>query len=68
VSFGVNGTDHVLVLTGLSSTLFPASTIPVTFTFANAGSVTVDVPVQITASASPTGVVVTDTIVSSPGI
>jgi copper(I)-binding protein len=68
MAFGINGTDRVLVLTGLTGTLFPAGTIPVTFTFAKAGSVTVDVPVQITASVSPTGVVVSDTMPSSPGI
>jgi len=68
VPFGINGTDKVLVLSGLTDTLFPAALIPVTFTFQSAGSVTVQVPVQLTSSATPTGEVVSDTASTTPGI
>jgi copper(I)-binding protein len=61
VSFGINGTDQVIALTGLTSALYPAAAIQITFTFATAGSVTVTVPVQLTASTSPTGLVISDT-------
>jgi copper(I)-binding protein len=67
-AFGINGTDRALVLTGLTEQLFPATLVPVTFTFAGAGSITVQVPVQLTSSPNPTGVVVSDTVSSSPGI
>lgn len=47
LALSVNGADPVLLIR-LSKALFPGTTVPVTFTFANAGSVTLDVPVQIT--------------------
>lgn len=40
--------SRVLLLTGVKSTLYPGSVIEVTFTFARAGSATVEVPVQVT--------------------
>jgi copper(I)-binding protein len=48
VSFGQHDTDKVIVLSGISKPLFPGTTIAVTFTFQNAGSVTLQVPVQLT--------------------
>lgn len=47
VGFGVPNTTRVLSLTGLTDTLFTAQTVQITFTFANAGSTTVFVPVQL---------------------
>jgi copper(I)-binding protein len=54
---GVGGSaqfsPRTLVLRNLSSSeapLFPGTTLPVTFRFANAGSTTLSVPVQLTAS------------------
>ncbi|GAB2470776.1 hypothetical protein GCM10027265_19780 [Jatrophihabitans fulvus] len=46
-SFGVPDSNSDLLLTGTTRTLYPGSTIKVTFTFAKAGTVTVSVPVQI---------------------
>jgi copper(I)-binding protein len=54
-SFGINSSDKVLVLTGLTKSLSGGMTVPITFTFANAGSVTAPVPVQLTnATNAPT--------------
>jgi copper(I)-binding protein len=55
LSLSVTGTDRVLVLR-LTKTLFPASSLQVTFTFAKAGSVTLTVPTQISSNASPPGI------------
>jgi copper(I)-binding protein len=57
LSFGVTGNDAVLVL-HLSKKLFPAATVPITFTFANAGAVTLTVPVQISQHASAPGITI----------
>lgn len=42
--------DQALVLTGLKTTLYPASVAKVTLTFARAGKVSLQVPVQLTAT------------------
>jgi periplasmic copper chaperone A len=49
-SFGVPDSKAVLQLTQIKSDLHPGSAVPLTFTFANAGSVTVRVPVQLSSS------------------
>lgn len=54
---GLSDTDKVLVLTGLSATLFPGTTLAITFRFANAGSITLQVPVALTTGASTTMIV-----------
>lgn len=59
VSFGVGAAKSVLVLNSLTNQLFPATVVSVTFQFQNAGSITVQVPVQLTASESPGGQTVT---------
>jgi hypothetical protein len=49
ISFGIPGTStNAVLLTDLSTTLYPATSIQVTFTFAKAGSVTMWLPVQLT--------------------
>ncbi len=48
---GLTPTDDVLVLTGLSATLFPGTTLAITFRFATAGTITLQVPVMLTTSA-----------------
>lgn len=53
-SFGISDTDKVLVITGLLKQLFPANQITITFTFQNAGAVTLTVPVRLsTPTSSP---------------
>nr|MDP9092835.1 hypothetical protein [Actinomycetota bacterium] len=47
-SFGINPTDPVLLLLGLTQTLFPANEVTMTFDFRSAGAVTFRVPVQLT--------------------
>jgi copper(I)-binding protein len=59
VSFGVGAAKTVLILNSLTNQLFPATVVSVTFQFQNAGSITVQVPVQLTASESPGGQTVT---------
>jgi copper(I)-binding protein len=54
-AFGVVAADPVLVV-HLTRTLFPGPSVPITFTFANAGSVTLPVPVQITPYTGPAGI------------
>lgn len=49
-SFGVPETKSVLLLLKTIGKLYPGSSIDVTFTFARAGSVTVTVPIQLSAS------------------
>jgi copper(I)-binding protein len=51
LSLSINATDPVLLLR-LNKVLFPGTTISVTFTFTNNGSVTLDVPVQVTENTS----------------
>jgi copper(I)-binding protein len=46
-SFGVPDAPGVLRITGLKQTLYPGTAIPMTFTFQRAGSVTTEVPVQL---------------------
>jgi copper(I)-binding protein len=48
---GVSPTNAQIMLTGLDSALYPAMSIPITFTFANAGSVTVIVSVHLSTGA-----------------
>jgi copper(I)-binding protein len=50
VGFSVPTTPRVLVLSNLTSTLYTAQSVKITFTFANAGSVTIAVPVQLSSS------------------
>lgn len=59
VSFGVGAGPNVLVLDGLTAQLFPAAVVAITFQFQNAGSVTVQVPVQLTQGTGSPGQVVT---------
>ncbi len=47
VAIGYTSTEAAIVLKGLTGQLWPAQAINITFQFANAGSVTVDVPVQL---------------------
>jgi hypothetical protein len=47
---GLLDSEPVIQLMGLVSPLYPAMSIPITFTFANAGSVTVQVSVHLTTS------------------
>ena len=49
-SFGVPDSKRALQLTQIKSDLHPGTVVPLTFTFANAGSVTVRVPVQLSSS------------------
>jgi copper(I)-binding protein len=50
VAFSVPNTSRVLLLSNLTSTLYTATSVKITFTFANAGSVTIAVPVQLSGS------------------
>lgn len=56
VSWGTPEATGALLLLQATKQLHPASTVPVTFTFANAGSVTVATPVSLS-SAPPTAVI-----------
>lgn len=48
VAFSTPDSDRVLLLQGLTKMLYPAQEVAITFTFQNAGSVTLDVPVALT--------------------
>jgi copper(I)-binding protein len=48
VTLGLTGTDKAFVIAGLMTSLYPATQIPITFTFQNAGTITIVVPVQLT--------------------
>jgi hypothetical protein len=50
VSWGVPEATGVLALFGFSDDVFPGTTIPMTFDFAQAGSVTLQVPIALSAS------------------
>lgn len=52
ISFGISsdGSSRELVLKGLSTKLFPGMSVKVTFSFAQAGDATLDVPVQLSTS------------------
>lgn len=50
VSYGVPDARAVLTVTGIKHTLYPGEAVPIRFTFAKAGSVTVMAPVQLTSS------------------
>jgi copper(I)-binding protein len=52
VSWGVPEATGVLLLVGLKRVLYPGTTVSMTFSFADAGTVTVAVPVEL--SANPT--------------
>jgi hypothetical protein len=47
VSYSVPETRSILTLRGLKTRVFPGTTIPLTFTFARAGAVTVATPIQL---------------------
>jgi copper(I)-binding protein len=47
LSLSVTGSNPVLLIR-LSKAQFPGTTVPITFTFANSGSITLQVPIQIT--------------------
>jgi copper(I)-binding protein len=49
VPIGFAATDKAIVLTGLTAQLYPAQSIPITFQFASAGSVTFKVAVHLAA-------------------
>lgn len=66
VSFGVGSGPTVLVLNSLTAQLFPAAAVSITFQFQNAGSVTVQVPVQLTQSQNQSGQIVTAGLSSEP--
>ncbi len=53
VSWGVPETDAVLLLLHATKRIYPGTTVPVTFTFANAGSITVAVPVGLSSNPQP---------------
>jgi copper(I)-binding protein len=53
VAFGINPSDKVIALSGLTAPLFGGTSVRITFTFAKAGTTTLTVPVQITESPSP---------------
>jgi len=48
VGFGTPTSTGAILIEGLTATVYPAQTITITFTFKTAGSVTLQVPVQIT--------------------
>ncbi len=52
VGFGVPSSSKVLLLTGLTEVLHTAQAVKITFRFANAGSVTIFVPVQLASAAA----------------
>lgn len=47
---GTPAGTRVLVVTGVKAALYPGSSIPLTFTFAKAGTMTVQVPVHLSSS------------------
>lgn len=47
VSYGVPESDAVLLLLHATKRIYPGTTVPITFTFADAGSITVAVPVGL---------------------
>ena len=49
-SFGVPDSKKVLLLARSKTVLYPGTTVSLTFTFSNAGSVTVEVPIQLSNS------------------
>lgn len=59
IAFGIGAGGPGLALHGLTAQLFPAAIVNVTFTFQNAGPVTVEVPVQLTTGQNETAQVVT---------
>jgi copper(I)-binding protein len=54
-SFGTPEATSVMLLLNLTKDLHTGSSYPITFTFANAGTVTVAVPVALTAPGSVPG-------------
>ncbi len=57
LSIGIARSDAILNLV-LNRSLFPGPSVPITFDFANAGSVTIPVPVQLTEHTGSVGIVV----------
>ena len=60
---GDTGSSKVIQLSGLTSALFPATTIRLTFTFAKAGTVTLAMAVRL--STNPASPIVLPTAASS---
>jgi copper(I)-binding protein len=56
---GFSATGPNVILAGLTADLFPAQTVPVTFTFSDGTTVTLDVPVALPSNA-PSAPVVSD--------
>ena len=54
----LQASTYILVLTSLTKPLYPAGSVPITFRFAKAGSVTVTVPVQLSTLPSGSGLTV----------
>lgn len=53
VQVGYSASGPNVELTGLTQTLFPAQTVPVTFTFANGATMTVDMSVRLSTDEPP---------------
>lgn len=56
VSYGVPDSQKALMLLRLRTRLYPGNAVPITFTFARAGKVTVQVPIMLT-TAPPSSIV-----------
>jgi copper(I)-binding protein len=54
IPVGISTTDKVLVLTGITKTLYAGTMVQISFSFSKAGTITLAVPVQLTDSASLT--------------
>jgi copper(I)-binding protein len=64
-SLGINGTDPVLLLVGLTQPLYGANQVTMTFDFRSAGPVTFTVPVQLTDISTLTPLVIPPVATSS---
>jgi copper(I)-binding protein len=58
LSLGIGQSSDAILELVLTKALFPGPSVPVTFTFANAGSITLRVPVQLTPHTGPVGITV----------
>ena len=54
IPVGISTADKVLVLTGITKTLYAGTMVQISFSFSKAGTITLAVPVQLTDSASLT--------------
>jgi copper(I)-binding protein len=52
VQVGYSDTGASITLTGVTQTLYPAQSVPVTFTFASGATITATLPVKLSASPS----------------